>query len=65
MSYSQQNDDSHDNIPSGYLLINGPNYQQYLVPSFMADATLTALEVEHARKALNLENTGTGVRFLY
>ncbi|KAF8816599.1 hypothetical protein BYT27DRAFT_7207022 [Phlegmacium glaucopus] len=47
-------------IPNGYSLIEGPDNQSVLVPTFMVPATKMAMEVEVARMAVQADNAAPG-----
>ena len=57
---------SHSNlkqnrIPVGYVVIDGPNEEKYLVPNFMASATAQAIEADRQKNELQVDDAGKGV----
>ncbi|KAF8811546.1 hypothetical protein BYT27DRAFT_7089203 [Phlegmacium glaucopus] len=66
-STQEQNDINNQSdhppaIPAGYSLINGPNNQSILVPTFMVPATQMGMEVEQKRRELNADAAAPGPR---
>jgi hypothetical protein len=49
-------------IPAGYVVIKGPNGQQYLVPRFMVFATEQAIEAEQQKIDVEIGKADKGVR---
>jgi hypothetical protein len=51
----------NSSIPSGFVVLNGVNDEQYLVPTFMASATEQAIEAERHKRQLEVDNAEKGV----
>ena len=50
-------------VPAGFTIVDGPNSEKYLVPTYLVHATELALKVNSKRQELKADEAQPGVSF--
>ena len=53
----------HPRVPIGFTLINGPDDEDIIVPSFMVLSTESAISIDYTKDLLNVEEAVGGVKY--